>query len=56
MPKLPEPTCSLTPRSIEAELVLGAARDGEVALARVERALEDAQRRDELGNDEVRSA
>jgi hypothetical protein len=38
----------------EAQLVIGAARDGEVPLARIERALEHAQRLDQLGDDEVR--
>ena len=39
---------------LEAELVVGAAGDGVVALPRIERALDDAQRLDELGDDEVR--
>ena len=37
----------------EAELVVGAARDGEVALPRIVRPLDDAQRLDQLGDDEV---
>ena len=51
-----EPTVYLRgePALGEAELVVGAARDGVVALARIERPLEHAERCDQLGDDEVR--
>ena len=42
------------PALLEAELVVGAARDGVVALPRIEGPFDDAQRLDELGDDEVR--
>src|SRR5690606_7922010 len=41
------------PAPREAELVRGAPRDGEVALPRIEGPLDDAERLDELGDDEV---
>src|SRR5207244_3541195 len=37
----------------EAQLVVGAARDGEVALPRIVRPFHDAQRLDQLGDDEM---
>ena len=54
VPKLPDVYFAVRPRCAQPELVVGAAGDREVALPRIERPLEDAQRLDQLGDDEVR--
>ena len=53
-PEAPDRVARREPALGEAELVVRAPRDGEVALVRIERPLDHAQRLDQLRDDEVR--